>query len=77
MPRFNYLAEDNQGRHIKGSLEAKDKLEAQAKLREMNLYIIWLHGESNLLNRLGLWRVKNLDLAIAPLCIIRYNYTSR
>lgn len=64
MTHFNYLAQDSQSKQIKGSLEAKDMLEAKAKLRQMNLYIIWIRRESRFLERFGLARVKNLDLAI-------------
>ena len=64
MAQFNYLAQDAQNKQVKGSLEAKDMLEAKAKLRQMNLYIISIRRENNLVERLGLSRVKNLDLAI-------------
>lgn len=64
MAQFNYLAQDAQNKQVKGSLEAKDILEAKVKLRQMNLYIISVRRENNLVERLGLSRVKNLDLAI-------------
>lgn len=64
MAHFTYLAQDNQNKQIKATLEAKDMLEAKAKLREMNLYIIWVRPESRFLEKIGLTRVKNLDLAI-------------
>lgn len=64
MRYFDYLAQDTQGKPIKGTLEAKDILEAKTKLRQLGLYITWIRPETNFLDRLGFVRIKNLDLAI-------------
>jgi type IV pilus assembly protein PilC len=64
MAHFNYWATDNQNKEIKGSLEAKDMLEAKTKLRQSGLYIIRINKGINLLEKVGFEKVKNQDLAI-------------
>jgi type IV pilus assembly protein PilC len=64
MAHFLYLAQDNQNKQTKGKLEARDLLEAKTKLKQLGLYIIWVRKESRVVEKLGLGRIKNLDLAI-------------
>jgi type IV pilus assembly protein PilC len=64
MQYFNYLAQDNQGKQTRGSLQAKDMLEAKTKLRQLGFYIIWVRRENYLLEGLLFGRVKSMDLAI-------------
>jgi len=64
MAHFIYLAQDSHNNQIKADLEAKDISEAKAKLRGMDLYIIWIKPENRILEKFSLGRVKNLDLAI-------------
>lgn len=64
MARFNYLANDNQNKQVKGALEAKDLLEAKTKLRQSGLYIIWVKRESVVIEGLSFGRIRNQDLAV-------------
>lgn len=64
MERFNYLAADDQGKQIKGAVEANDLLDAQTKLRHSGLYIIRVSKENNLKGKFYFSRIKNPDLSI-------------
>ena len=64
MPNFNYLAQDNQGKQLKGSLEAANLNEAKLKLKQTGFYIIWIRQESRIAEALGFSKVRNMDLAI-------------
>ena len=64
MPHFDYLATDDQNKQVKGTIEAQDLLEAKTKLRQLNLYIIWVRQERKINISFGQDRVKNQDLAV-------------
>jgi len=64
MAKFSYLAQDNQNKETRGTLEARDIDEAKAKLRQANLYIIQVQPETHFLVTPGVYRVKNMDLSI-------------
>ena len=64
MAYFNYLAQDVQGKEVKGSLEAPDLMQAQSKVRQMGLYLVWIKPEPKVLSILGFGKVRNLELAI-------------
>jgi type IV pilus assembly protein PilC len=64
MARFNYLANDNQNKQVKGAIEAKDLLEAKTKLRQSGLYIIWVRREGTVIEGLSFDRIRDQDLAI-------------
>jgi len=64
MPHFDYLATDEQNKQVKDTIEAEDLLEAKTKLRQLNLYIIWVRQERKINISFGLDRVKNQDLAV-------------
>lgn len=64
MARFNYLAQDAQGKQISATLEAKNILEAKTKLRESGLYLLWVKPEGRFIEKLRTDRIKNMDLAV-------------
>jgi len=65
MGNFNYLAVDGQNKQVKGTLEAKDILEAKVKLRQSGLYITSIHKErGEFAGKLELGKVSVMDLAV-------------
>lgn len=64
MPYFNYLAQDTQGKEVKGSLEAPDLTQAQSKVRQTGLYLVWIKREPKVFSILGFGNVRNLELAV-------------
>jgi len=64
MGYFAYLAQDAQGKETKGILEAKNKLEAETKVRQLGLYISWVRPEHRFREKWELMGISKLDLAI-------------
>ncbi len=52
LPRFEYIAKDDQGRILKGIVEAETEREARRLIRRQRLYIVSLKKESILLKQL-------------------------
>lgn len=52
MPRFEYIAKDNQGRILRGIVEAETEREARRLIRRQRLYVVSLKKESTLLKQL-------------------------
>lgn len=52
MPRFEYVAKDNQGRILKGVIEAETERDARRLIRRQKLYVISLKKESTFLKQL-------------------------
>ncbi|MEW6101773.1 MAG: type II secretion system F family protein [Candidatus Omnitrophota bacterium] len=64
MPNFLYVATDSKSKETKGSIEAKDALEAKTRLRQSGLCLISIKKENTVFEQLGWANVRNADLAI-------------